>query len=120
MQLAFDDVTFRYRRASPPVLDGFTWAVPSGRTVLLGPNGAGKTTLLALGADVLQPERGRISAGPLHPVGRTERASYRRAVGWMPQQIRAVPGLTAREQVAYAAWLKGAPRGRAWELAVGA
>lgn len=117
MQLAFDDVTFRYRRASPPVLDGFSWAVPPGRTVLLGPNGAGKTTLLALGADALRPERGTITVGPLRPVGGTERAAYRRAVGWMPQQIRAVPGLTSREQVAYAAWLKGASRGRAWELA---
>lgn len=115
MDLAFTEVTFRYRRTSPPVLDRFTWTVPSGRTVLLGPNGAGKTTLLALGADALQPERGTVAAGLLRPIGLRQRASYRRTVGWMPQQIHSVPGLTAREQVAYAAWLKGASRDEAWQ-----
>ena len=120
MDLAFTEVTFRYRRTSAPVLDHFTWSIPSGRTVLLGPNGAGKTTLLALGADALQPERGTVAAGLLRPGGWKQRASYRRAVGWMPQQTRAVPGLTAREQVAYAAWLKGVSRSEAWQAAAAA
>jgi ABC-2 type transport system ATP-binding protein len=117
MQLAFDDITFRYRRTAPAVLERFCWAVPAGRTVLLGPNGAGKTTLLALGADALKPDRGTITAGSLRAVSRSQRAEYRRTIGWMPQQIRSVPGLTVREQVAYAAWLKGAERRAAWELA---
>lgn len=36
----------------------------------------------------------------------------------MPQHVRAVPGLTAREQVAYAGWLKGLGRGKAWSDAL--
>ena len=32
----------------------------------------------------------------------------------MPQQVRAIPGLTSREQVAYAGWLKGMSRSAAW------
>lgn len=117
MTLAFTGVTFRYRRKAAPVVTEFSWTVPSGRTVLLGPNGAGKTTLLSLAADALSAEAGTVSIGSLHSNRRKDRTAYRRAAGWMPQQIRAVPGLTVREQVAYAAWLKGVSRGRAWELA---
>jgi ABC-2 type transport system ATP-binding protein len=36
----------------------------------------------------------------------------------MPQQVRAVPGLSAREQVAYAGWLKGMRRNEAWTAAL--
>lgn len=118
MPLTFEHVTFRYRRALPPVLADFSWHVPPGKTVLLGPNGAGKSTLLSLGADALRPARGRISLNDLDATERSQRPAYRRAVGWMPQHVRAVPGLTAREQVAYAAWLKGVDRRAAWNAAL--
>jgi ABC-2 type transport system ATP-binding protein len=117
MTLTFSGVTFRYRRRAAPVLLDFSWTVPSGRTVLLGPNGAGKTTLLSLAADALSAETGIISIDALRANHRKDRGAYRRATGWMPQQIRAVPGLTVREQVAYAAWLKGLSQARSWELA---
>lgn len=111
---AFEDVSFRYRRSGPDVLDSFTWGVLPGRTVLLGPNGAGKTTLLALGADALKPQRGAVRFGELVAGRSSDRHSYRKSVGWMPQQIRAVPGLTCREQVTYAGWLKGMSTKEAW------
>jgi len=91
--------------------------VPAGRTVLLGPNGAGKTTLLSVEANLLDPKHGHVRLGNLNPRHRRQRAPYRQAVGWMPQYIYAVPGLTTREQVAYAGWLKGLSRARAWEAA---
>jgi ABC-2 type transport system ATP-binding protein len=112
--LAFEGLTFRYRRLGPDVLEDFTWTVPLGKTVLLGPNGAGKTTLLALGADALRARRGLVRFGPLIAGRGRDRSSFRTAIGWMPQRIRAVPGLTCREQVAYAAWLKGLPQRDAW------
>ncbi len=118
--IRFEDVRFRYRRTGPHVFDGLSWCLPPGRTVLLGPNGAGKTTLLALGADALRPNSGRVRWGPLEAGDRHARAAYRRAVGWMPQHVRAVPGLTCQEQVAYAAWLKGASREAAWRDAADA
>lgn len=117
MSLVFENVTFGYRRSGPLILKDFSWQVPSGRTVLLGPNGAGKSTLLALGANALRPLRGRVVHDELNPQRRALRPAYRRTVGWMPQQIRPVPGLTVHEQVSYAAWLKGLSADNAWEAA---
>jgi ABC-2 type transport system ATP-binding protein len=121
--LAFADIDFGYPSPMPfgpavPVFEAFSWQTPQGRTVLLGPNGAGKTTLLSLGASALRPSRGRIVAGDLDSSRRGDLRAFRRAVGWMPQQVRAVPGLTAREQVAYAGWLKGMRRSDAWSEAL--
>lgn len=117
MTLAFDDVTFRYRRESPPVLEGFSWRASPGKTVLLGPNGAGISTLLTLGADALRPNTGTVRLDGLDPRRRGDCAAFRRAVGWAPQQARAVQGLSAREQVAYAGWLKGLNGEAAWTAA---
>ena len=45
--VAFDEVTFSYRRT--PLFENLTWRVPKGRFIdLLGPNGSGKTTLRPL------------------------------------------------------------------------
>jgi ABC-2 type transport system ATP-binding protein len=100
--MLFDRLTFGYRRGRT-VLQNFTWEVEPGRTVLLGPNGAGKSTLLAIGADAERPWDGTVVIDGLAP-GRwhPSRARYRRLVGWMPQHVRTVPGMTGREQVAYA------------------
>lgn len=104
--MILEDVEFAYGRAKP-VLSGFTWTIPAGITVLLGPNGAGKSTCLNLAASVFRPRRGLITDGSLTTVRPSDRRQWRRRVGWVPQQIVAIPGMTTREQVAYAAWLKG-------------
>jgi len=122
--LAFTEVSFSYpgaklfRRQSTPVFDRFSWPVPEGRTVLLGPNGAGKSTLMALASTAIQPAGGRVSLGDLDSSRRRDLPALRRAIGWMPQRVRVVPGLTSREQVAYAGWLKGLPRSAAWKAAI--
>lgn len=108
--LSFDGITFRYRtrfraRPAPLVFSDFSWILPAGRTVLLGPNGAGKTTLLSLAATVLRPQAGDLRLGNLSYV--TNAKAVRGSIGLMSQGFRAIPGFTAREQVAYAAWLRG-------------
>lgn len=115
--LRFADVWHRYRRAGPDVLQGITWDVASGKTVLLGPNGAGKTTLLSIGATAMRPSRGSSEVITAPAQGRHDMAFRRSAIGWMPQQVRAISGVTSREQVAYVAWLKGLRRREAWEQA---
>ena len=126
MTLRFEDVTFAYvggwpwARSRTQVLDAFSWELPEGRTVLLGPNGAGKSTLLGLGASALMPAVGVVRAGGLSTSSRGDQSGFRRAVGWMPQQVRPISGLACREQVAYAGWLKGLSRAAAWDAAAGA
>lgn len=110
MALSFEHVSFKYRsmsrlRPAVAVFEDFTWALPPGRTVLLGPNGAGKSTLLSLAATSLRPQAGIIRLDGLSPDG--GRRALRESTALMPQVVQPVPGFTAREQVAYAAWLQG-------------
>lgn len=113
MALELRSVVFGYNRKTT-VLDGFDLRIDSPATVLLGPNGAGKSTLMALAASQLKPLRGTISWRDRIPASRKNVTAYRKAVAWLPQHITPVPGLTVREQVAYAGWLKGMSRADAW------
>src|SRR5882757_244526 len=115
MPLEFAGCSFRYR-GRRHVFSQLDLTMPTGRTVLLGPNGAGKSTLLSLAASVLRPQAGTVTYEGLKVSDRL----YRRKVAWLPQNVEAVSGLTAREQVAYVGWLKGMSRGEAWEAARGA
>lgn len=112
--LQANDVRFAYgsiRRR--PVFDGLSWCVAPGvTTLLLGPNGAGKSTLLKLLAGQERTDSGSVTLN-----GIDERASLYARVGWMPQDIRAARGLSAREQVQYAAWVGGSARREAESLA---
>lgn len=116
MSLRFDSVNFSYESGRPwarthtRVFHDFTWELPQGRTVLLGPNGAGKSTLLALGASALMPNAGTVWANGHISARRGDQSAFRRVVGWMPQQVRPINGLSCHEQVAYAGWLKGLSR----------
>ncbi|MCU4747317.1 MULTISPECIES: ABC transporter ATP-binding protein [Streptomyces] len=111
MPVEISDCWFAYRKR--PVLRGVDYVLPERRTVLLGPNGAGKSTLLSLAASVRRPQRGSISYRGIDSSDR----EYRRRVAWLPQHVTAMPGLTAREQVAYVGWLKGMTRTAAWSAA---
>ncbi|MEV1044321.1 ATP-binding cassette domain-containing protein [Streptomyces sp. NPDC049916] len=119
MPLRFTDCSFSYR-ADTPVLDHLTTEFPEGCTVLLGPNGAGKSTLLSLGASALVPSSGRVELGRADSVRRRDRRVYRQRVGWLPQEVKAIPALTVREQAAYVGWLKGLSKSDAWDRSAGA
>ncbi|MFT3886816.1 MAG: ATP-binding cassette domain-containing protein [Arachnia sp.] len=110
--LALRDVRFRYARRGE-VLRGVTADFLPGRTVLLGPNGAGKSTLLRLACGLLQPRSGEVSlAGQPGPY------VLRTGVGYLPQRVDPLPGLSVLDAVRYAAWLGGLSGGRAKEAAV--
>ncbi|MEU7564850.1 ATP-binding cassette domain-containing protein [Streptomyces fradiae] len=117
MPLHYNACTFGYQRRSRPVLDGLTLHMPPGNTVLLGPNGAGKSTLLSLGASATHPSSGRVAYRGLNPAVRRQRGPYRQAVAWLPQKPDFLPGMTCREHVAYAGWLKGMSEKAAWNAA---
>ncbi|MFF7297505.1 ATP-binding cassette domain-containing protein [Streptomyces sp. NPDC008265] len=113
MSLVFDHVSFRYGRKTS-VFNEFSLRIDARATVLLGPNGAGKSTLMAIAASHLPPSSGSVTFNRGAAKGR-RLAAYRKRVAWIPQQITPMPGLTVREQVAYAGWLKGMPKDLAWK-----
>lgn len=113
MTVRADGLRFGYSRRAE-VIRGLSVSLAPGKTVLLGPNGAGKSTLLKLLSGLLRPERGQVV---LDDQVRTS-ASLRSLVGFMPQDIAPLPGLTVSESVQYAAWLGGHSRGQAKESAV--
>ncbi|WP_030421609.1 ABC transporter ATP-binding protein [Streptomyces sp. NRRL F-5065] len=106
MTLAFHECTFGYR-GGDDVVRGLDLAFTSGATVLLGPNGAGKSTLLSLGASALRPRSGGVTFDGLSPWSRKQSAAYRASVAWLPQNPSFLPGMTCRQHVTYAGWLKG-------------
>lgn len=113
MSLVFNHVSFRYGLKTP-VFNDFSLQIDARATVLLGPNGAGKSTLMAIAASHLSPSSGSVTCNGGTAKGR-HLATYRESVAWIPQQITPMPGLTVREQVAYAGWLKGMPKDSAWK-----
>lgn len=116
MTLMLDRVTFSYHRWIRPVLSRFTYEVPGqGLTILLGPNGAGKSTTMALLAGTIEPKAGEVRF--LGSDLTSARREYRRHVAWLPQRVPTSRQLTAREYVAYVAWLKGESRTCAWDRA---
>nr|WTB31834.1 ATP-binding cassette domain-containing protein [Streptomyces sp. NBC_00830] len=117
MPVSFEECTFAYRR-NRPVLRSLTFEFPEGRTVFLGPNGAGKSTVLSLAASMQRPDAGTVNYRGRISTRRSDVRPYREQVAWLPQHVDCVPGLTAREQVAYVGWLKGMGRSEAWDRAL--
>lgn len=90
--LRLNDVTKRWGKSEPPVLDGVDLDLePATATLLEGRNGAGKTTLLRIAAGLIEPERGRAQAFGVTP--RENPRRYQRLVSFLPAGDR---GLYAR------------------------
>jgi sodium transport system ATP-binding protein len=76
-------------------------------TALLGPNGAGKTTTLRILATLIQPDGGRARVGGLDVL--REPVAVRRQLGVLSDARGLYTRLTARENIAYYAGLRGVP-----------
>ncbi|WP_206448225.1 ATP-binding cassette domain-containing protein [Agrococcus sp. KRD186] len=96
------------------VFDALDWKVDRLPLTLLGPNGAGKSTLLAVLGGTLLPSRGVVTTDVAGGLDVQSRA-WARHVGLAPQHFRGLRGLTVREVIAYAGWLKGMSRTDAWQ-----
>jgi beta-exotoxin I transport system ATP-binding protein len=85
-------------------VDDLTFEVRAGEVFgYLGPNGAGKTTTIRLLLDLIRPSAGRIELFGTD----VRRANARRAVGYLPGDLRLYERLTAREHLQYFAALRG-------------
>lgn len=85
-------------------------------TLVVGPSGCGKTTLLSLIAGVLDPDSGSVEVydNDWQRMGSKRRTIKRgELVGFVFQDFNLVPTLTALENAAIPALIKGASRGEA-------
>jgi len=85
-------------------LDRIDLDIPTGSTMaILGPNGAGKSTLLRLIAGLARPSSGSLEVGGESAHHRSARAR----VGFIGHATGLYPELTARENLIFAARLRG-------------
>ena len=92
-----------------PILRGINLTVPTGNMCgLIGRNGAGKTTFMRAVMGALDAKRGKIE---FDGVDLITTDAYRRAhmgIGFMPEDRRLVPELTAEENILLPVWATGA------------
>lgn len=100
--------------------EAFTLSVdvtlPDGVTALLGPSGAGKTTLAQAVAGHLRPDQGRIALGEdvlFDSASGVFVPPHRRRIGYVFQEARLFPHMTAGQNIAFARLFN--PRARALE-----
>ena len=77
---------YRYPNASEPALKGVNIEIPANSKVgFVGATGSGKTTAVDVILGLLEPQRGQLTVDG-EPSG-NNRPSWRRAIGYVPQQI---------------------------------
>ena len=86
-------------------LRGVDLSVGPGMYGLLGPNGAGKSSLMRTLATLQLPDAGSIQLDGVDVLADSEH--LRRRLGYLPQQLGAYPGVSARDLLDRFAWLKG-------------
>ena len=86
-------------------VDSLDLTVPEGTVYgFLGPNGAGKTTTIEMLSTLLPPTAGeaRVAGVPV-----TDRDRVKEHIGYLPHESPVYESFTAREQLAYAADIRG-------------
>ena len=100
-EIVFEDVSFRYRPDTAPILDHLSLHIRPGQTAaLVGASGAGKSTLFALVSRFWDPDAGRVLVDGLDLRGVTQR-SLRRQIGTV-QQETFLFGASVAENIRYA------------------
>lgn len=95
----------RWQAASRTILEDITAAIPANTyAVLMGPTGCGKTSLLEIICGLRHPTSGRVLLD-----GRdvTNLEPRERGIGYVPQDLALFPGLSVRQQIAFAPRLAG-------------
>lgn len=98
--IQFENVSFSYS-SDVSALSDINLSIPAGKmTALVGTSGSGKSTLADLILGMQQPTKGRILIDD-QPMNNIDIASYRRAMGYVPQQA-ALMHASVRENITWA------------------
>lgn len=94
LDILLDNVSFRFEKTHPKVVDSVTLHVPAGSfAAIVGPSGAGKTTLVDLMLGLYDPESGVVHIGGFPPAKlRTEIPGL---LAYVPQRPGLVSGSIA-------------------------
>ncbi|MDO5519044.1 MAG: ATP-binding cassette domain-containing protein [bacterium] len=103
VELELKKVTKKY--GNKTALNEFNYTFNEGIYALLGPNGAGKSTLMNLITDNIRRTKGEILVNGKEIL--TLEKSYRRMLGYMPQQQGSYDQFTGKTFLYYIAELKG-------------
>lgn len=103
MELTVKNVTKKY--CAKAALDNFSFSFTEGVYGLLGPNGAGKSTLMKIITQNVRPTEGEVLLDGKNIF--TMKESYRRLIGYMPQQQSVYSFYTGRQFLNYMGMLKG-------------
>ncbi|WP_457111507.1 ATP-binding cassette domain-containing protein [Marmoricola sp. URHA0025 HA25] len=88
--LCLREISVSYAEDAAPALSGVDLEIPRGGLVVVtGPSGAGKSTLLDVVLGLLRPDSGEVC---VDGVPLADLASWRRRIGYVPQQTVLVPG----------------------------
>jgi branched-chain amino acid transport system ATP-binding protein len=94
--------------ASVHILRGVSLELPPGSmTGLIGRNGAGKTTLMKTVMGILKRSSGEITFEGRELLAVPTHARVRLGIGYMPEDRRLIPELTAEENILVPAWAAG-------------
>ncbi len=95
-QVTLEDVWYRYPGAETDVLRGLTLNVPKNSSIaLVGTTGAGKTTVADIILALIVPSRGCVAVDGV-PIMSHNVASWRRQVGYVPQEVFLLDDTIAR------------------------
>ncbi len=105
MELRLEGISKSYNRQKTFAVKEFSYKFAPGVYGLLGPNGAGKSTLMNMITGNLKPDYGNIlwNGSAIEKLG----ATYRKCLGFMPQQQNLYDEFTGEQFLWYMAALKG-------------
>ncbi|PID00980.1 MULTISPECIES: ABC transporter ATP-binding protein [unclassified Sporosarcina] len=103
MFVDIQNLSFRYSKKQPPVIDRFSFSIEKGGIVgIVGASGSGKSTLLRLLAGLEDPTAGSIELDGRLIVGdKTYIEAEKRGVGMVFQNYALFPHLTVSENICF-------------------
>lgn len=104
MKLSLQNVSKTYTNGVK-ALDDVSIDIHSGMFGLLGPNGAGKSSLMRTIATLQSPDSGMIHLDDLDILN--NKISFRKTLGYLPQEFGVYPKMSAQDLLHYFATLKG-------------